>query len=116
MKSKSRGHFRSSPRPQIASKVTIRKHGLDDLVAYTRDVGMGGVFIETSQAFEMGDRLEVLLSAPSMWEPLVLRASVCRIETPREDSPGGVGLQFQDLSESQSVALGELTASLDYEE
>ena len=119
MSPRSKGHFRASPRPQIACKVTLRKQGEgsgEEIIAYTRDIGMGGVFVETNENLSMGDLLEVSLAAPSKWEPLVLEASVCRLASPKGDEPGGVGLRFENLTDNQTVALGELTASLDFEE
>ena len=119
MNRRSNGHFRSSPRPQIASKVMIRKDGAspdEAIVAYTRDIGIGGVFVETNEQLEMGDLIVVSLATPSKWEPLVIKASVCRVEAKQDDDTGGVGLRFEQLTENQSVALGELVASLDFEE
>ena len=119
MNHRPKGHFRSSPRPQIASKVSINKQGAppeEATVAYTRDIGMGGLFVETDESLAMGDLLEVSLATPSKWEPLIVIVSVCRIEKRNGDDPGGVGLRFLELTESQTVALGELTASLDFEE
>ena len=77
---------------------------------------MGGVFVETNEKLEMGEVIDVSIAAPSKWEPLTLCASVCRTEAPKGDEPGGVGLRFERLTESQSIALGELAASLDFEE
>ena len=118
MSPKSKGHFRSSPRPQIACKVTIRRQAdpSEEIIAYTRDIGLGGVFVETSEPLDEGEVIDVSLAAPSKWEPLVLKASVCRIEAPKGGEPGGVGLRFEHLSENQTIALSELAASLDYEE
>jgi uncharacterized protein (TIGR02266 family) len=107
------GHFRSSPRPQATHFVTIHIEGKDSVEAYTRDVSNGGLFVFTSHPFVMGDRIEVSLSSPSTWEPLRLKAEICRVV---EEEPGrGIGLRFVDMTDKQLASLLHLTNSLGYE-
>ncbi len=104
-----RGHFRSSPRPQASQQITLHRKGAPPLVAFTRDISTGGVFVETQESFTLGEPLQVELTSPSAWEPLVIRAEVRRIEST------GVGLLFVNLSDADLVALIDLTTSLDFE-
>jgi Tfp pilus assembly protein PilZ len=104
-----KGHFRSSPRPQASYQVTMRRDDGACVVVFTRDVSTGGMFIETQELFQLGQKLEVELSSASTWEPLTLSAEVRRV------AKGGVGLHFVDVSDSQLVALINLTPSLDFE-
>ncbi|MCP4678893.1 MAG: PilZ domain-containing protein [Deltaproteobacteria bacterium] len=111
-------HFRSSPRPQISCKVTLHraKRSTDKpIVTYTRDIGTGGLFAETDQSFEMDDQVNVVLSTPSTWEPLVLGAKVCRCQASSEGETGGVGLRFVDMTDVQAIALADFIATLDYD-
>lgn len=113
-----RPHFRSSPRPHVSCKVTMyRDEWSSDspVVSYTRDLGAGGLFAVTTEKFELGDRVEVVLSTPSTWEPLILKAEICRVEEPGEGEPGGVGLRFMDTTDAQLVALTEFIESLDFD-
>jgi Tfp pilus assembly protein PilZ len=102
-------HFRSSPRPQTSHQVTLRRKDGSATVAFTRDVSTGGVFVETHDAFTMGESLDVELSSPTTWEPLVLKAEVRRV------AEGGIGLHFVGVTDAQLVALIDLTSSLDFE-
>jgi len=113
-----KGHFRTSPRPQIACQIVL--HRADPgaggpLVSYTRDLSVGGLFVVTEEQLDKGERVTVVMSTPSTWEPLTLEATVCWTRAAVGDDPAGVGLQFVDLSQDQHVALTEFVASLDYE-
>ena len=113
-----KGHFRSSPRPQIACQVVL--HRADPaaggpIVSYTRDLSVGGLFVVTEERLEKDERFTVVMSTPSTWEPLTLEAVVCWNRPAAGDAPAGVGLQFVDLTQAQHVALTEFVASLDYE-
>jgi Tfp pilus assembly protein PilZ len=86
------------------------------IVTYTRDVGTGGLFVVTSEDLVVGERVEVILSTPSTWEPVTLQAEVCRYEGSEGGDPGGVGLRFVEPTEEETVALARFVASLDYRE
>jgi len=110
-------HFRSSPRPQLTLQVTLRVP--DDphkrsWVVTTRDVSTGGIFVYTDAEFAPDALLEVDLATPSTWEPLTLKAKVCRVVTAAEGKPG-LGLKFVEVSDTELVALIHLTTSLDFE-
>jgi Tfp pilus assembly protein PilZ len=105
----SREHFRSSPRPQASQQVVLHRSDSSTIVAFTRDVSTGGVFVETQETFTVGESLRVELVSPSTWDPLTLRAEVRRAE------PGGVGLRFVGVSDADLVALINLISSLDFE-
>ena len=112
------GHFRTSPRPQHACQVVL--HRADPaaggpIVSYTRDLSVGGLFMVTEEQLEKDERVTVVISTPSTWEPLTLEAAVCWNRPAAGDDPAGVGLQFTDLTQEQHMALTEFVASLDYE-
>ena len=107
--SEEHGHFRSSPRPQASQQITLHRKSAPPLVAFTRDISAGGVFVETRESFSLGESLQVELLSPSTWEPLVLNAEVRRIEN------NGVGLYFVNISDTDLVALINLITSLDFE-
>ena len=112
------GHFRRSARPHVTCKVTLYKESSESecpIDAYTRDIGTGGLFAVTDGDFQLGEHLELHLSAPSAWEPLVLNAEICRIEESCDNGSSGVGLRFIDCTDAQLLALAQLIESLDYE-
>jgi hypothetical protein len=84
------------------------------MVVPTRDVSTGGMFVLTDEIFDIDDIVEVDLATPSTWEPLTLKARVCRIVSAEEGEPG-IGLNFIDVTDPELVALINLTASLGFE-
>ncbi len=108
-----KGHFRSSPRPQASHPVTLHLKSGREIVAFTRDVSHGGLFVVTDRTFEMGECLDISLSSPSTWEPLRLRAEVCRVVS--DGNEPGIGLRFIEMTDRQLTALIDLTVSHDFE-
>lgn len=111
-------HFRSSPRPQIKCEVILRlnKGPLSRPIACaTQDIGTGGLFAVASDGYEVGERIEVVLYAPSTWEPLILDGQVRWVKRLEGSQAIGMGIGFVDLSEEQFVALDNLVRSLDFE-
>jgi len=111
-------HFRSSPRPQIACQVEVhREAGAEPprIISYTQDISSGGLFIVTPAELPNGEQVEVVISTPSTWEPLTLRAMVAWRRPAAGADPAGIGLKFVELSPDEQIALGEFVASLDFE-
>jgi uncharacterized protein (TIGR02266 family) len=112
-------HFRTSPRPQIACQVALRRKDAPadagPIISYTKDLSSGGLFFVTDQPFDTGERVTVVLSTPSTWEPLTLGAEVAWARPAAGEDPAGIGLQFVDLEPEQLIALTEFVASLDFE-
>jgi uncharacterized protein (TIGR02266 family) len=92
-----------------------RSDDADSIDAFTRDLGVGGLFAETTVPFRTGDRVEVQLPTPATWEPIVLEAEVCHVEDAPRITDRGVGLRFVEMGDEQAIALAEFVASLDYE-
>ena len=110
-------HFRSSPRPPVTLQVTLKHPNSPDKenqIVTTRDVSTGGLFVFTNAPYDIDDLVEVDLTTPSTWEPLCLRAKVCRIVSAEEGTPG-IGLKFVDIDDAELVALINLISSLDFE-
>ena len=111
-------HFRSSPRPQIKCEVILRstKGPLSKPIeCNTQDIGTGGLFAVASEGYEVGERVEVVLYAPSAWEPLVVNAEVRWVKRLEGAEPVGMGIGFTDLTGEQFSALEDLVRSLDFE-
>ena len=108
-------HFRSSPRPQLRHTVTLRldKPDTREITATTKDVSTGGLFVFTKERLDIGDIVEIDLTSPCTWDPLSLRARVCRVCP--EGSNRGVGLQFVNVPDEKLVSLVQLIEALDFE-
>jgi hypothetical protein len=109
------GHFRGAPRTRAECRVEVKRLGGDGspFVAYTSDIGLGGLCLSHCGALGVGDRVEVALSCPSCWEPVVLCAEV----TWRKPVAGGdeTGFRFVDTTESMLSALSALVSALGFE-
>jgi hypothetical protein len=76
-----------------------------------RDLGLGGACVE------LGDRAAPLrpdssvtleVTAPTLWDPLVLRGRVAWVRPGREDQPTKAGVRFEHTEQSGIFALFQL--------
>ncbi len=91
-------HFRAYPRRPTAVEVLVRREGREEK-ARLNDVGMGGAGLTASSRLVSGMRLEVVLVAPSRWDPLVLVARVVWAEGVR----GGLAFEPKDAHEVNAL-------------
>jgi Tfp pilus assembly protein PilZ len=66
---------------------------------YIKDIGFGGVFIETSQPFALGDEITLTLSLSHHVKPFKITGTVVRTV------PDGVGVQFKTMSQVQDMLI-----------
>ncbi len=83
--------------------------GLDCL---TGDLGLGGAFLSTTVALDLGSRVTVEIGSPFSWEPLRLVAEVRRVSA--LPMAAGLGVEFVELESRQVLALHDLLATLSY--
>ncbi len=101
-----RGHLamieRESHRVPARMLVRYGKTGDQILTDYTVNLSTGGIFIETSHPFALGEELVVSFVIPDRVEELRCQARVAWINIPghllKPLLPPGIGLQFLDLS------------------
>jgi uncharacterized protein (TIGR02266 family) len=86
----------------------------EPLRACTRDVGTGGVFVITDARLERGERVSLVLAAPTTWQPLRIDAEVTWWREADEDGPAGAGMRFVGPDPDQALALAALVAALDF--
>lgn len=97
-----RGHFRAYPRRP--TRVSLSARLGDQTAPRIRlvDVCLGGAGLETSGQLDVGSRVELVLQAPSRWDPLVLVARVAWAQGRR------AGLAFEMVDDRDVWALFEL--------
>jgi hypothetical protein len=81
--------------------------------APVENVGLGGARVHVEESLAPGDSVTLSFTAPTLWDPLVLRARVAWVgpgELPRQ-----VGLAFEHKSPEAVFALYELIVTLGYE-
>ena len=67
-----------------------------------RDISVGGVFVETSEAFSVGQHVKLMFSPPGGGEPVEINGQVVRI------LKDGIGVKFTSASKDVEKALAGL--------
>ena len=78
------------------------------LFDFCKDLGTGGVFIETQTPLSTGSELDLTFTLPDSKETVSTRAKVIWSQTPiagRDDVNVGMGLQFTQFNDSQRKKL-----------
>jgi PilZ domain len=78
--------------------------GSNTLSAFTRDIGLSGMFVETTQPLWLRAEFTARISLP---EPIEVDCIVKRVEPGR-----GMGVQFKDLPEAEREQLEMLVGKL----
>jgi PilZ domain len=105
-----RGHGRRSVR--LRALVTHVQAGWQRY-ASMENVGLGGARLLVEEPLAMSDAVTLSFTAPTLWDPLVLRARVAWVG--RGDLSSHVGLAFEHRSPQAVFALYELIVTLGYE-
>jgi uncharacterized protein (TIGR02266 family) len=115
-KSEQRTHFRGKARVHRRIELAFCPADSDDdvlITASTRDISVGGAFIEHDRPLPIGTELYVELHLSTAGEPLELDAEVRWIVPPGgEGVVPGMGVAFLDLSVDALLMLSEYFASL----
>jgi hypothetical protein len=79
------------------------------------DLSLAGACIESTEALAPGVLLTLEIIAPTLWDPLVLRANVVWSSAPQGRLPGRIGVHFAADEPGQLFALFEVLAAHAYE-
>jgi hypothetical protein len=100
----------SERRIQERHSITRRIIALGDEAARVligRDLSIGGMRIDPTPGFALGDRLKVAVHVRADGQPLVVSAEITR-----DDGPDGMALRFVDLSPAACACLDEMVGAL----
>ena len=109
----------SSPSGSIADRNDHRvpiqllvdyKAGGTYLFDFCRDLGSGGVFIETKQPLSSGSILDLTFTIPDSKETLSAKGKVIWSQAPipgRKDVNPGMGVQFSEFNDAQRKTLDD---------
>jgi Tfp pilus assembly protein PilZ len=92
---------RSAPREKYIDLLHFSsKSGVHD--GRARNVSASGVFIESSDKFEMGEDVQLVMTFISSPDPVRIRGTVVRI------TPAGIGVRFDLSSQSQKMLMNAI--------
>jgi hypothetical protein len=100
----------SERRVQERHSITRRIIALGDeatRVLIGRDLSIGGMRIDPTPGFALGDHLKVAVHVRADGQPLVVSAEITR-----DDGPDGMALRFVDLSPAARACLDEMVGAL----
>ncbi len=113
-----RDHFRGKPRNgrRVAVRYRLLEHGQlsEELRAFTKNIGIGGAFILTTDPAPPGAAVQLQIEVPSA-KAIEVKADVRWIVDGKHDEPAGehgMGVKFNALDVEQLLALNEYFASL----
>lgn len=110
-----RDHFRNKPRPGRRVEVSYRAGDGPSCQAFTKNIGVGGAFILTTDPAPPGTKLTLSLRVPATAELVDIEADVRWIVDGKHDEPErehGMGIKFNGLRIDQLMSLNEYFATL----
>lgn len=114
-----RPHFRKEGRTPLVVRVRFRRNGRGAALereGTTRDLSLGGAFVETEWPPTVGTALLLWFSAATAWEPVELLGDVRWVSDGKKGKPRGFGVRFVPLEGATVTALYELAHIHDYSE
>jgi len=100
---------RKYPRIKIITKVAHIR-GEHFHYFYSRDLSVGGIFLETDQAYPVGTKLELEMSLPEVVDRVRVFGKVVRVVAPEERLKGnipGMGIQFIEMDTETQAMLAD---------
>ena len=108
------GFFRAHPRFAARLRVLVthvqagwQRH------APVENIGLGGALLVVDERLAPGESVTVSFTAPTLWDPLVLRSRVAWVAP--GDPPCRAGVAFEHRSADAVLALHELIGAMAYE-
>lgn len=92
---------RQYERTLVALSVAFLKDNVR-IVARSRDLSLGGMFVETDKPLPYGTNFELAVTLPALPEPAVIEATV------RWIGPTGMGVQWGTLRAKETWAINQL--------
>jgi uncharacterized protein (TIGR02266 family) len=92
---------RADPRTPFVLRVNFRDRA--DCLDATENLSRGGLFVQTSDRFSVGQSVDLSLAFPGLLEPVALRGEVVWVRPGREDASGGVGIRVADEGDRRKL-------------
>ena len=85
---------RADPRAPFVLRVNFRDR--TDCLDATENLSRGGLFVQTTERFTVGQKVQLSVGFPGLLEPVALKGEVVWVRPGREDAVGGVGIRVGD--------------------
>jgi type IV pilus assembly protein PilZ len=95
---------RKHPRQNVQIPVAFQREGGPRLEGLSRDMSIGGMFVETSSPAPFGATVQVFMTLPGLKQEVSVKATV------RWTEPDGMGVQFGLMGARETHALTRLIA------
>jgi len=107
-------HFRAFARRAVTLAATVATGVDDHRPARLLNIGLGGACVEVRAGLDVGAAVTLELTAPNLWDPLIVPAKVAWI---RPSAPGTfhAGFTFIHTTPTALPALVELLVAYHYE-
>ena len=79
---------------------------------FTRDINEGGLFIETEKPHQPGTEVSMQFRLPGGGEVLHTIGRVVRVSSGDVDSPPGMGIEFDELTDDDRLVIDRIVRSL----
>jgi hypothetical protein len=79
------------------------------------NLGLGGACVVVDEIVSVDDTISLSFTAPTLWDPLVIRGRVAWVGAVRALEPTRVGVAFEHRTPSGVLALFELVNTISYE-
>ncbi len=93
--------------------VRVEYSTVDELFSeFTRDINEGGLFIETEKPRPTGTEVTLRFNLPGSPEPVQTLGRVMWVRSAGDDSPAGMGVEFEDLTPEERQRINSMIRSL----
>ena len=92
---------RADSRAPFVLRVNFRDRS--DCLDATENLSRGGLFVQTSERFTVGQIVHLSVGFPGLLEPVALEGEVVWVRPAREDAAGGVGLRVTDEADRRRL-------------
>ncbi|MCP4004014.1 MAG: TIGR02266 family protein [bacterium] len=84
---------------RAAIKIPVDYSGVDAFFSeFASNINEGGLFIETESPVDLGEVVSLLITLPTLAEPVQLEGRCAWISDGKADSAPGMGVEFLDMS------------------
>ena len=102
---------RRSGRAQVTVRVDYAT--VDEMFSeFTRDINEGGLFIETDKPHDPGTEVTMHFHLPGSPDALRTVGRVVRVTPSALGSPGGMGIEFEELTPDDRVKIDQIVRAL----